>query len=69
MNKLVWTLAFEIAMAGPAAHADTSSAAIGNAIVVNYSEGAVVRYYFNEDQTFTTSWSEKHDRGHLGHPR
>lgn len=51
-------MTFGLATTASVVHADTVDVAIGNTIVVRYSTGEVVRYYFNEDQTFTATWSE-----------
>jgi hypothetical protein len=53
MKKLLAACAFAAALATGAAFAETIENSYGNTIVVTYPNGAVARYYFNEDGTFT----------------
>jgi hypothetical protein len=53
MKKFALALAFGMAALSGAAFADTIQNGYGNTFVVTRGDGAVVRYQFNEDGTFT----------------
>lgn len=55
MKKFAVILAAMVALGAGAAFADTISNAYGNTIVVTYPNGAVARYFFNADNTFTAT--------------
>jgi opacity protein-like surface antigen len=55
MRKFVAALAFAAALASGAAFADTIENAYGNTITVTYPSGAVARYHFNADATFSAT--------------
>lgn len=53
MKRFAAVLAFSAALMSGAAFADTIQNGYGNTFVVTRADGAVVRYQFNEDGTFT----------------
>ncbi len=55
MKKWVAVIALGGTLAAGAAYADTMANAAGNTIVVTYANGAVARYHFNDDSTFSVT--------------
>ncbi len=55
MKKFAAALLAIAAFGASAAFADTIANSYGNTIVVTYPNGAVARYFFNADHTFTAT--------------
>jgi hypothetical protein len=53
MKRIVAALAFATALSAGAAFADTVQNGYGNTFVITTADGAVIRYHFNADNTFT----------------
>lgn len=55
MKRLIATMAFALMAVSGVASADTMQNTVGNTLVVTTSTGAVVRYHFNADNTYTAA--------------